>query len=140
MPTVFNHVGLSVADLDREVAFYRDAFGLTEEFRFRIEEDALDAVVLRSADGWGIELLSRPDSEPRNRYDSPNTNAATQGFGHVCLRVDDIHATHARLLELGATTVAAPGSGPHPAVQFSYVADPEGHFVELIEFAPEVTL
>lgn len=133
MPTVFNHVGLSVADIDREVAFYRDVFGLTEEFRFRIEADAVDAVVLRSPDGWGIELLSHPDSAPRPRYDSPNTNVGTQGFGHLCLRVDDIHALHERLLEHGATTISAPGPGPHPEVLFSYVADPEGHFVELIQ-------
>ncbi len=140
MPTVFNHVGLSVSDIEREAAFYRDAFGLTEEFRFRIEDDALDAIVLRSEDGWGVELLSRPDSAPRSRYSSPNANVATQGFGHLCLRVDDIHTVHARLLELGATTISAPGPGPHPAVTFSYVADPEGHFVELLQVADGATL
>lgn len=133
MSAIFNHVGLSVADLDREVAFYTDAFGLHEEFRFEVEQEGIEAVVLRSDDGWGIEIMSRTDSVPRARYDSPNANLRTQGYGHFCLRVDDIHGLYERLLSLGATTIAAPGPAPHPAITFCHVADPEGHFVELIQ-------
>lgn len=132
MTTAFNHLGLSVANVDAQVAFYSAAFGLREEFRFRIEEEGIDAVILRSPDGWGIEIMSRPDSTPRARYDSPNTNLRSQGYGHFCLRVDDIHAVHERLLTLGASTITAPGPAPHPAITFSYLADPEGNFVELI--------
>jgi catechol 2,3-dioxygenase-like lactoylglutathione lyase family enzyme len=135
MTTVFNHMGLSVQDIDGEVAFYTEAFGLVEEFRFEIEAEGVRAVVLRSPDGWGIEIISRAGSEARPRYDTPHANLLTQGYGHFCLRVDDIHARHERLVGLGAREITPPAPGPHPAVTFSYLADPEGHFFELIQYS-----
>lgn len=140
MTAVFNHIGLSVENLDDEVAFYSKAFGLTEEFRFRIEEEGIEAVILRSSDGWGIEIMTRAGSVPRARYDTPNTNLTSQGYGHFCLRVDDIHGIHAQLLAAGAREIVPPSPAPHPAITFSYVADPEGHFVELIHVPEGVTL
>jgi catechol 2,3-dioxygenase-like lactoylglutathione lyase family enzyme len=140
MTTVFNHMGLSVQDVDSEVAFYTAAFGLREEFRFEIEAEGVRAVVLRSPDGWGIEIIALNGSEPRDRYDTPHANLMTQGYGHFCLRVDDIHASHERLVALGAREITPPVPGPHPAVTFSYLADPEGHFFELIQYSEEAGL
>jgi glyoxylase I family protein len=47
--------------------------------------------------------------------------------------VDDTDAWHARLVAAGATERQAPGHAPEPGVRFSFVADPEGNLIELLD-------
>jgi catechol 2,3-dioxygenase-like lactoylglutathione lyase family enzyme len=137
----FDHVGLSVASLDTAVGFYQRGFSLREEFRFTIEAQSMTAVILRSPQGWAIELMHRPDSGRTARtHGDPNSAVLDRGYGHFCLRVDDLDAVFSRLLELGATEIVAPRVSPHPEIRFSYVADPEGNLVELISIPAGVVL
>jgi catechol 2,3-dioxygenase-like lactoylglutathione lyase family enzyme len=137
----FDHIGLSVADLDAAVHFYQHGFSLREEVRFAVEAHAMTAVILRSPQGWAIELLHRPDSARAGcARPDPDSAVLDRGYGHFCLRVDDIDAVFGRLLGLGATEVVAPRVSPHPAIRFSYVADPEGNLVELINVPAGVAL
>lgn len=138
--TAFNHVGISVRDLEREASFYTDAFDLREEFRFTVEAEGIHAVILRSPDGWAVELMTHPASVPHDRYDTIGDSLRLQGMNHFCLEVEDIAAVHDRLVELGGRSIVSPSPAPHPAITFAYVADPEGHFVELIHIAPGAVL
>jgi catechol 2,3-dioxygenase-like lactoylglutathione lyase family enzyme len=57
-----------------------------------------------------------------------------RGYGHWALAVTDVAAAHARLLAAGAREVWSPRPAPPPATgSMSYVADPEGNLVELVE-------
>jgi catechol 2,3-dioxygenase-like lactoylglutathione lyase family enzyme len=139
--TALDHVGLSVRDLEAAISFYRNAFGLAEEFRFTVDGAGMTAVVLRSEDGWAVELMHRSDSvDPVARYAQPDEAVRNRGYGHLCVRVQELETVFERLLAAGATVVVPPGPARHPAVRFSYVADPEGNLLELVHFRAGVDL
>ncbi|HKT03274.1 MAG TPA: VOC family protein [Rugosimonospora sp.] len=129
----FDHVGINVRDLDAAAGWYAAAFGLSREFEVTLDAFALSIVMLRSPDGYRIELLHRPGSEPGLRAADPPAAVLTEGYGHVALAVADLDAGYARLLELGAGPVMAPRPSPEPGVRMAFVRDPEGNLVELVE-------
>jgi lactoylglutathione lyase len=132
--TQLDHVGLSVADLDAQAAWYADALGLEQ-----LEPGGIPAVGLRVVflvdpeHGWAIELLNRPGSLPKPRAKTAPEHVLSQGFGHVCLRVDDVDALYRRLIAAGATAIMPPGESPVSGVRMAFVADPEGNFIEMLD-------
>ena len=138
-----DHVGLSVADLDRQVAWYTAGFGLRESTPFAIPPLGIRGTFLISADsGAGselaIELLEREGSAPGIQAPDQATALLTRGYGHICLRVDDVDQTHARLLAIGAGERMPPQASPEPGVRMSFVSDPEGNLIELLDRAGPV--
>ena len=97
--TRFDHVGITVADLDTVTAFFV-GLGLEVEGRMFMEGEFLDTVIgipdsrteivmLRPPDGGtGLELSSfiRPDHEPG----SPDAMANELGLRNVAFEVDDL--------------------------------------------------
>ncbi|GAA1898330.1 VOC family protein [Asanoa iriomotensis] len=129
---VFDHVGLSVADLDAQRRFYADALGLTEvEEQFALPEAHVRSTILRAANGLKIELIERGGSAPQE-FEDPFHGAGTQGYFHWAVYVDDLDAAFAKLLDAGAREVSAPADGVRPGMRFAYVKDPEGNLLELI--------
>ena len=128
-----DHVGLSVGDLDAALHWYADALGWRAAAPFTVAPIGLRGAFVVSEDGHAIELLERRGSGAGMRAQDPQQALLTRGFGHVCLRVDDTDAWHARLLAAGATERQAPGDAPEPGVRFSFVADPEGNLIELLD-------
>ena len=129
-----DHIGINVADLARAQTWYAAAFGLKREFATRIGAVDLEIVMLCSEDGgYRVELLHRPGSSPGLRAANPAEAALTEGFGHLAFAVADLDEAHARLLGLGAREVMAPQPAPEPGVRMSFLADPEGNLVELVQ-------
>ena len=129
-----DHVGLNVADLATAEAWYSTAFGLEREFATRIDAAGLDIVMLRDPElGHRVELLSRPGSGPGLRAADPAEAALTEGFGHIAFGVAGLDEVHGRLLGLGAREVMAPQPSPEPGVRMSFLADPEGNLIELVD-------
>ena len=128
-----DHVGVSVADLDAQIAWYSRAFDLTEALPFEIAALGLRGVFLVGPDGLALELLERHGSKPGPRAPDQAAALLTQGYGHICLRVDDVDALHRRLLEAGAGERMAPQAAPEPGVRMSFVSDPEGNLIELVD-------
>lgn len=132
--TALDHVGLSVADLDGQAQWYSAALGLTI-----LEPGSVPALGLRvvflvdPVDGWALELLHRPGSVPGKRATSAPDAVLTQGYGHICLRVSNVDELYARLLAAGATSIMTPGPSPVSGVRMAYVADPEGHLIEMLD-------
>ena len=123
-----------MADLARAEAWYRKAFGLQREFATRIGAVDLEIVMLRDPEhGHRVELLHRPGSGPGLRAANPAEAALTEGFGHLAFSVPSLDEVHGRLLGLGAREVMAPQPSPEPGVRMSFLADPEGNLVELVE-------
>jgi lactoylglutathione lyase len=123
-----------VADLARAEAWYQKAFGLQREFATRVGAVDLEIVMLRSEDGgYRVELLHRPGSGPGLRAANPAEAALPEGFGYLAFGVPDLCATHSRLLALGAREIMPPQPSPEPGVRMSFLADPEGNLVELVE-------
>ena len=128
-----DHVGLNVADLDAMSAWYRKSLDLAIEFEFALDHVDFSGAMLRSADGWRLELLSRPGSVAGLQAADPVEAALTRGFGHVAFDVPDVDAAYDALLAAGASDRMSPRPSPEPGVRMAYVADPEGNLVELLD-------
>jgi len=137
----FDHVGITVADLDSVTAFFV-GLGLEVEGSMFVEGEFIDTVIgipdsrtqivmLRPpGGGTAIELSSfaRPDPEPG----SPSAMANELGLRNVCFEVDDLQATVDGLAEDGYGLVG--GIGQHEDIwRMAYVRGPEGIVVSLAE-------
>lgn len=137
----FDHVGVTVQDLDRVTAFFV-GLGLEVEGRTFVEGDFIDTVIaipdsrteivmLRTPDGGtGVELSSfvRPDPIPG----SPAAMANELGLRSLAFEVDDLEAHVARLAAEGYGLVG--GIGRYEDVwRMAYVRGPEGLIVALAE-------
>ena len=137
----FDHVGITVADLDAVTAFFV-GLGLEVEGRAFLEGEFVDTVIgipgsrshivtLRApAGGVGLELSSfvRPDHEPG----SPTAMANELGLRNVSFEVDDLQATVDGLATDGYGLVG--GIGQYENVwRMAYVRGPEGIIVSLAE-------
>ncbi len=66
----FDHIGLSVGDLDAQRSFYAQALGLTDtEETFELPEAQVRTAILRGADGLKLELVERGGSTPQEFAD-----------------------------------------------------------------------
>jgi catechol 2,3-dioxygenase-like lactoylglutathione lyase family enzyme len=137
----FDHVGITVADLDAVTAFFV-GLGLEVEGRTFVEGEFLDTVsgipgsrteivMLRPPDGGTrLELSSfvRPDHEPG----SPAAMANELGLRNVAFEVDDLQAAVDRLAADGYGLVGGIGQYEH-SWRMAYVRGPEGIIVSLAE-------
>jgi lactoylglutathione lyase len=129
----FDHVGLSVADLDGAEAFYARAFGFTRELEFALPPHPIRGVMLEHESGMRLELFERRDSHSGLQGATPIEALATRGYGHFALQAADIEPVFRRALTAGARAVMEPSPSPEPGVGFAFLADPEGNLVELVE-------
>ncbi len=129
----FDHVGLSVADLEAQRDWYARALDLTPVTPFEIAPLGLRGAFLVHATGWSIELLHRDGNGPGLSAPDAPTAALTRGFGHVCVRVDDVDTLYDHLVRMGAADRMSPRDAPEPGVRMAFVADPEGNLIELID-------
>jgi catechol 2,3-dioxygenase-like lactoylglutathione lyase family enzyme len=130
---VFDHVGLSVADLDAQRRFYGDALGLVElEEHVEVPAAQVRSVILRALSGLKIELIERAGSAPQT-FSDPLDGAGVQGYFHWALYVDDLDEAFAAVIAAGAREVSGPAGAARPGVRFAYVHDPEGNLLELIQ-------
>ncbi len=128
-----DHVGLNVADLPAMTRWYAAGLELSVELEFELPDFDLSGVMLRSADGWRLELLSRVGNVAGLQAASPVEAALTRGFGHVALDVPEVEPAYDALLAAGAVDRMSPRPSPEPGVRMAYVADPEGNLIELLD-------
>ena len=136
-----DHVGITVADLDRAIDFFVD-LGLEVEGRAFLEGEFLDTVcgipgarseiaMLKAHEGGArVELgrFLRPDHLPG----SPSAPANELGLRNVSFEVGDLEAAVARAAERGYGLVG--GIGTHEDQwRMAYVRGPEGILVSLAE-------
>jgi catechol 2,3-dioxygenase-like lactoylglutathione lyase family enzyme len=137
----FDHVGITVADLDTAAAFFV-GLGLEVEGRMFMQGEFVDTVIgipnsrseivmLRPPDGGtGLELSSfiRPDHEPG----SPHAMSTELGLRNVAFEVDDLQAIVDRLAADGYGLVG--GIGQYEDMwRMAYVRGPEGIIVALAQ-------
>jgi catechol 2,3-dioxygenase-like lactoylglutathione lyase family enzyme len=136
----FDHIGVTVADLDVVTAFFV-ALGLEVEGRTFVEGEFLDTVcgipdsrteivMLKSPDGGRLELARfvRPDSVPG----SPAAMANELGLRNVSFEVNDLQAAVDWAASEGYGLVGGVGEY-EGAWRMAYVRGPEGIIVSLFE-------
>jgi catechol 2,3-dioxygenase-like lactoylglutathione lyase family enzyme len=137
----FDHVGITVADLDAAIEFFL-GLGLELEGRTELEDEFLDTVcgipnsrtdvaMLKLPDGGTtLELCTfiRPDVVPGN----PAAMATEVGIRNVAFQVDDLPALVEELAAKGFGLVG--GIGEYQGMwRMAYVRGPEGITVALAE-------
>lgn len=134
------HVAVSVADLDRSIAFYRDLLGLELVRTIEPREDeklgtiaGLNGAQARIAHmRFGtntIELFEYV--RPRGRLVGDRTQADL-GCSHIGFRSDDARADCARLRSRGVKFLSEPVEF-RPGVWVAYFRGPDGEVCELRE-------
>ncbi len=144
MITGISHVGISVANLERSIGFYRDVLGMQVIQEVRMRGANYDAImglegtegriaVLRTGN-LEIELLEfqRPPSRPLE----PGRHVSDQGISHFAVHVEDLDGLHGRLKAAGVHVHSAPVYFASCATTALYFCDPDGNYIELLEEKP----
>lgn len=133
IPSCFLYTMVRVGDLDRSIAFYRDALGMREIRRETFAEGRFTLVFMGYGHGSvAIELTCNWD-ETRYQHGT--------GYGHIALGVADIYTACERLGRMGVKILRAPGpmtfavdeTGSRETIAF--IEDPDGYRIELVERA-----
>lgn len=136
----FNHVGISVTNIERSIDFYRDMFGmekLCEVFPFGGEqfEAIMDIPGVQGRMcmiGKGtlqLELFEFANPKPRD----PEYPVSDRGYSHFGVEVEDIAATYEKLraadVRIHSPVITFMGGG----MKAAYCRDPDGNVFEIME-------
>lgn len=138
MLTRIDHVGIACADLDARIALYESSFGLTVVAREINEEQGVEEVMLRVAEGpmgaSHVQLL-RPLSEdtPVGKYLAKRG----EGIHHIAYGVDDVTAALTELEGRGIRLIdRTPRHGAMgSSIGFLHPKDVGGVLTELVQAA-----
>ena len=141
-----HHMGLTVADIERSIYFYRDILGMTMVgWRPRVNADYVaqqtgyPEVELNVA-SFKVTPNSRQSLEVveylnhTGKPAEPTSNQA--GISHLCLLVDDFHACYQALTAQGVRFKSPPvtiTAGPNRGGLVAYLFDPDGYQLELFQ-------
>jgi lactoylglutathione lyase len=133
--TVFNHVGLCVADLTKSRRFYEELLGFTFWRDLALPDEGtakllqLDGPIgVRAtylvSDGFVLELI---DYSKRDVHAGPQRVMDEVGLTHMSLSVSDLAGVLAKVEEFGGSVVAETVTE-----HFAMVRDPDGQLIELL--------
>jgi len=144
-----DHTGMSVSNLERSLAFWRDVLGFelshtahqTGEMAKQITGVAgaeLKLAVVKAPGGHKIELLEY--LAPTDRKKNVHLRPCDVGHVHVALNVGNLEAVLERIAASGWKAAGEPQtlkSGPNAGKRVVYVRDPDGSTIELMEQPPQ---
>ena len=139
-----DHTGITVSNLERSLAFWRDVLGLelshtahqTGELAKEITGVTgaeIKLAVLKTPSGHKIELLEY--LAPRDRKHS-DVRPCDVGHVHVALLVDDLDAVLNKMDASGWKTAGKPQTlktGPNAGKRVVYARDPDGTTIEFMQ-------
>ncbi len=129
--TRIDQIAIAVHNLDDALEFYERAFGLTPEYRERVDSDGVEEAML-NVGGVYIQLLQATrDDSPIARYLAKNG----PGLHHLGFGVDSVSGALEHLRDEGVALIdeaPRPGGGGH-TVAFVHPKGTGGVLVELVE-------
>ena len=137
------HIGLTVADIDRTVAFYQKYFGFELEIKATFPAEFIGSVpqlyrqpegvysdfaFLWSENGIALELFQFSNNLPAVE---PVWNRP--GYHHICLKVDNVPEKYREMAADGVEFYFEPGYRGDPANNeyWVFLKDPDGNMIEL---------
>jgi glyoxylase I family protein len=141
-----DHTGITVSNLERSLAFWRDVLGfelshtahqkgeLAQEIT-GVEGAELKLAVLKTPGGHKIELLEYLAPADRKRT---NFRPCDVGFVHLALLVEDLDLVLGRIAASGYKAAGKPQTlrrGPNAGKRVVYVNDPDGTTIEFMQVA-----
>jgi catechol 2,3-dioxygenase-like lactoylglutathione lyase family enzyme len=141
---VADHTGITVSDIERSLAFWRDVLGfelshrahqkgeLAEQITGVPGAEILIAVV--KAPGQKIELLEY--RAPANRKKQNDLQPCDLGHVHIALTVENLDDVLQTIVISGWKAAGEPQTltvGPNAGKRVIYVRDPDGTTIELMQ-------
>ena len=138
--TRVNHTGISVADIDRSLSFYRDLLGLELIYDSEVDNiPDLNAVVGMDAAKGRVAWLRAGDTmielwewkEPSGRELPDDYCPADRGVTHFAFEVDDLDEIYERIVGAGYQA----NTSPKDLILHytTYVRGPDGEIIEILE-------
>ena len=118
------HLGLRVTDLDRSLAFYT-AVGYT--VLGTVPETGFGSLTM-------LKLPDDPFISLELVHDAARPVRDISAVNHLVIQVDDLDATIADLAAKDVT--AEPPTSPGPNFRTSWLTDPDGYRIELVQWPP----
>ena len=138
-----NHTSFTVSNLDRTLAFFRDALGFGVTSKAPRDPDAIERITgvegsevmiaYVRGPGHSIELIEYLAPAGRGKVES---RPCDTGFAHVAYDVDDLDAAMAAAIKHGFSargSVYSVDQGPNAGARVVYLVDEDGITVEFIE-------
>src|SRR5438552_8064315 len=138
-----DHTGITVANLDRSLAFWRDVLGFELSHRPHQTGDLASEITgvpgaeisIAVLKGYGhkIELLEYLAPPDRKQVD---LRPCDIGHVHIALTVDNLDAVLSAITESGWKAAGKPQtlkSGPNAGKRVVYVRDPDGTTIEFMQ-------
>ena len=116
----FNHFNFNVLDLDRSLAFYKQALGLTPVREKEAADQSFKLVYLADATGSPFQLELTWLRDHPQKYDLGECEF------HLALAVEDMEKAHALHEQLGCICYE------NPAMGIYFISDPDGYWIEII--------
>jgi catechol 2,3-dioxygenase-like lactoylglutathione lyase family enzyme len=140
-----DHTGITVSNLERSLAFWRDVLGFELSHRAHqtgelateitgIPGAEISLAVLKVPGGHKIELLQY--MAPANRKKNVDLRPCDVGSAHVALTVDDLDAVLEKVAACGWNAAGKPQTlttGPNAGKRVIYVSDPDGTTIEFMQ-------
>ncbi len=139
-----DHTGITVSNLERSLAFWRDVLGFTLSHTAHQKSELAQEItgvagaeiklaVLKTPGGHKIELLEYLAPADRKRA---TLRPCDVGSLHVALLVNDLDAVLAQIAASGWEATGKPQTltkGPNAGKRVVYVRDPDGTTIELMQ-------
>ncbi|BAK99992.1 glyoxalase I [Oscillibacter valericigenes Sjm18-20] len=116
----FNHFNFNVSDLDKSLAFYREALGLNPVGERKDTSDGSYIIVFLGDGKTGFRLELTWLKDHPQKYDLGECEF------HLALRAEDYAAEHARHEKMGCICFENPKMGIY------FIEDPDGYWIEII--------
>ena len=125
-----DHIGIVVEDIEAALAVYEAALGLPLENIVEVPEQQVRVAFLALGES-NIELVQpTADDTGTARF----LTRRGEGIHHICIEVEDIRATLARLKAHGVQLIdEEPRPGVHGKVAFIHPRGAHGVLIELLE-------
>jgi catechol 2,3-dioxygenase-like lactoylglutathione lyase family enzyme len=121
--TGVSHIALFVHDVEKSRLFYKDFLGFGEPFSLTNKDGSLRLTWIKINDRQTIELF-------------PEREAGTDRLNHIALETSDAEGLRAWLASQGVKAPEKVDQGRIRNLNFN-VADPDGHTVEIVQYAPD---
>jgi len=121
--TGVSHIALFVHDVEKSRVFYKDFLGFGEPFSLTNKDGSLHLTWIKINDRQTIELF-------------PEKEAGSDRLNHIALETGDAEALRAWLASQMVKVPEKVDKGRIRNLNFN-VADPDGHTVEIVQYAPD---
>lgn len=113
------HNNYNVFDLEKSLAFYKEALGLTEKKRKEAEDGSFILIYL--GDETTPHLVELTWLRDRREHYNLGDNEI-----HLALQADDFEAAHQKHKDMGVICFENPSMGIY------FITDPDGYWIEIV--------